>query len=64
MFHDASHLKVGLDSLVTQMTENKAERIDVTRYVLQLMHLASKLIKKPDRIAAIAKGIEIAKARA
>lgn len=64
VFHDASHLKTGLDSLVTQMMENKAERIDVTRYVLQLMHLASKLVKKPERVAALAKGIEIAKARA
>jgi high frequency lysogenization protein len=64
VFHDATHLKTGLECLLTQMLENKPERIDITRYVLQLMHLASKLVKNPKRIAAIAEGIELAKVRA
>jgi high frequency lysogenization protein len=63
VFHDASHLKTGLDCLLTQMLENKPERIEVTRYVLQLMHLASKLIKNEEKITALAKGIELAKSR-
>jgi len=63
VYHDATHLKTGLDCLLTQMLENKPERIDVTRYVLQLMHLASKLVKNPQRISSLAEGIELARER-
>lgn len=63
VFHDASHLKTGLQSIVKQMTEQKTDKIDVTRYVLQLMHLAGKLSKKPDILQSLAEGIALAKTR-
>jgi len=63
VFHDASHLKTGLQSIVKQMTEQKTEKIDVTRYVLQIMHLAGKLSKKPDILQTLADGIALAKTR-
>jgi high frequency lysogenization protein len=64
VFHDVSHLKTGLDCLLTQMLEQDADRIDVTRYVLQMMHLAAKLVKKNDKVSAIIEGIDLAKSRA
>ena len=63
VFKDRQQLKTGLKCLVSQMMEHKAERIDITRYAIQLMHLSDKLLKKPDRIEKLANGIEIAKAR-
>ena len=57
------HLKTGLTCLVNQMMEHKAERIDITRYAIQLMHLSGKLLKNSDRIQKLADGIDIAKAR-
>jgi high frequency lysogenization protein len=63
VFKDRQHLKNGLQCLISQMMEHKAERIDITRYAIQLMHLSGKLFKKSDRIQKLASGIEIAKAR-
>ncbi|MGD2119244.1 MAG: high frequency lysogenization protein HflD [Chromatiales bacterium] len=63
VFHDRAHLKIGLQSLVRQLTENDSSRIQVTRYVMQLMVLASKLQKSPDKLEALAKGIESARSR-
>ena len=63
VFHDIGHLKTGLQSIVQQMTEQKTDKIDVTRYVLQLMHLAGKLSKNPDKLQSLADGIELAKTR-
>ena len=63
VFHDQSHLKTGLKSLVKQMTENDKSRIDITRYTLQLMYLAGKLTRKKDNLQKLADGIDVAKAR-
>lgn len=63
VFKDRQHLKTGLQCLVSQMMEHKAERIDITRYAIQLMHLSGKLLKKADRIQKLAAGIDIAQAR-
>ena len=63
VFHDRSHLKTGLESIIQQMMENHSSRIEVTRYVLQLMHLSGKLSKKPDKLKALSEGIELAKSR-
>lgn len=63
VFHDASHLRTGLLCLAKQMTEQNAERIDITRYALQLMQLAVKLTKKTTNVKKIANGIDVAKAR-
>lgn len=63
VFHDRYHLRTGLQSIVQQMSESHSSRIDVTRYVLQLMHLAGKLAKKPAKLQALAEGINLAKSR-
>lgn len=63
VFHDARHLRFGLRCLVRQLTEEHSDRVDVTRYALQLMHLAGKLGRQPDRIKAISDGIETARGR-
>ncbi len=63
VFHDKSHLRTGFETIVRQMTENRSNRIEITRYVLQLMHLAGKLAKNPGRLNALAEGIELAKSR-
>jgi len=63
VFHDKSHLKTGLKCILEQLTQKKSHRIDVTRYVLQLMHLANKLVKTPKNLSALSEGIELAKKR-
>ncbi len=63
VYHDQTHLKTGLQTLVKQMTENNSSKIDVTRYVLQIMYLAGKLIKSPESQEKLSQGIDIAKAR-
>lgn len=63
VFHHAENLRTGLECLLSQMLENKAEKIDITRYVLQLMHLAGKLMKKPDKVNKLSEGIEAARIR-
>jgi high frequency lysogenization protein len=64
VFHSRENLKTGLQCIVRQMTENHTARIDITRYVLQLMHLAGKLVKSTEKLKALADGINLAKARA
>lgn len=63
VFHDRSHLRTGLQSIVRQMAENHSSKIDVTRYVLQLMQLAVKLAKKPHRLKKLSDGIKTAQSR-
>lgn len=63
VFYDRYHLRHGLQAIVRQMTENHPNRVDVTRYVLQLMHLAGKLANEPQAVQALADGIELAKTR-
>jgi high frequency lysogenization protein len=64
VFHDKSHLRTGLETLVKQMTEQDSSRIDITRYVLQIMYLAGKLAKNRKALDSLAAGIELAKNRA
>lgn len=64
VFHDRSHLRTGLKTLVSQMTEQESSRIDITRYVLQIMYLAGKLEKNRKSLDKLAAGIELAKNRA
>jgi len=63
VFHDKRHLETGLKAIIEQMTEKKSGRIDVTRYVLQLMHLAAKLAANTKKLGALAEGITLAKSR-
>ena len=53
----------GLESIIQQMTASHSDKIDVTRYVLQLMHLSGKLSKRADRLHALSEGIKLAKSR-
>ncbi len=63
IYVDRNHLKPGLKALLAQMMENQTDKIDITRYVLQMMHLAGKLQKSNDAIKNLAAGIELAKSR-
>lgn len=64
VFEHRGHLKSGLKTLLSQMLENKTSKVDITRYALQLMHLAAKLQKSPEALQNLSRGIDIAKGRA
>lgn len=53
------NLRSGLQLLVEQMNSNTSERdMDITRYVVAMLHLQGKLLKNKSMLDYLAKGIE------
>jgi high frequency lysogenization protein len=62
IYGDVGRLQPGLNSMVTQMSQQKQKVAnDVTRYVILLLHLEQKLAKKPELLDKIAAGLITAK---
>lgn len=56
-------IRLGLESLLRQLQGGTRRDMDVTRYVIALMHLERKLARRPPMLAEIARGIEASAAR-
>lgn len=59
VYGGAGNLEVGLRTLRTQLGGGNAERdLDLTRYVVALLHLERKLAKRRDLLDGIAEGLD------
>lgn len=59
VFGSIGSLRSGLQILVEQMdTDNTRRDMDITRYVVAMLHLQGKLLKKKDMLDYLARGIE------
>jgi high frequency lysogenization protein len=59
IYGEISNLETGLKSLCTQLSKDKQNRdVNQVRYVIGLLHLQKKLMKKPEMLALISKEIE------
>jgi len=59
IYGDISNLETGLKSLCTQLSKDKQNRdVNQVRYVIGLLHLQKKLMKKPEMLALISEEIE------
>jgi high frequency lysogenization protein len=59
VFGGTENLRSGLSLLVEQMDSNASQRdMDITRYVVAMLHLQGKLQKNKDMLDYLAKGIE------
>ncbi|MDH5409369.1 MAG: high frequency lysogenization protein HflD [Gammaproteobacteria bacterium] len=62
IFGQTSNIRSGLQMLTGQLDSHKDEMdMDITRYVISLLHLERKLSKRPEMLDIIASGIEEAK---
>ena len=62
VFGSMDNLRTGLQLLVDQMgTENSKRDMDITRYVVAMLHLQGKLLKNNEMLGYLSKGIERAK---
>lgn len=59
VFGSMDNLRTGLHLLVEQMsTENSKRDMDITRYVVAMLHLQGKLLKNSEMLNYLSKGIE------
>lgn len=59
IFGGMDNLRSGLSLLVTQMDSNSTQRdMDITRYVVAMLHLQGKLLKNKEMLDYLSKGIE------
>lgn len=62
VYGSSAQLKLGLESLLTQIGSGKGPRnIELTRYVIGVLHLERKLAKRRDLLDKISKGLERAR---
>jgi len=62
VYGQVSNLRSGLQKLTVQLDSNKEGMdLDITRYVVSLLHLERKLAKQPAMLEEISKGIQRAK---
>ena len=53
-------LKLGLETLQTQLVGERQRKIELTRYAIGLLYLERRLAKRPNMVAAVRKGITTA----
>lgn len=59
IYGDVSNLATGIKSLCTQLSKDKQSRdVNQVRYVIGLLHLQKKLMKKPEMLDIISREIE------
>ena len=59
------HLRTGLFAVIEHLdNKGKQKQIDIARYVITLLHLQRKLMKRTDLLEVLDKGIERAKSQA
>lgn len=59
VFGGAENLRSGLELLIAQMGPDSEQRdMDITRYVVAMLHLQGKLLKKAEMLDYLSKGIE------
>ncbi len=59
IYGDIDNLESGLKALCQQLTKNKQQRdVNQVRYVIGLLHLQKKLMKKPEMLDLISREIE------
>jgi len=62
VYRSVAGLRSGLRLIVTQLGSNPAQRdLEITRYVVSLLHLQRRLSHRPDTLALVAQGIEKAR---
>lgn len=62
VFGKVENLRTGLHAIVQQLGEQAQQRnVNIARYVIALLHLQGKLMKRPAMLATIADGLERAK---
>ena len=61
VFGGLASVTTGLRTLKKQLSSMNEKDLEITRYVIALLHLEKKLSKNPDMMAQIAKGLERAK---
>jgi len=55
-------IQIGLRQIIKQLDSGSSERdLELTKYIVTLLHLQKKLMKKPEMLETISKGIDRAK---
>ena len=63
VYSSIDNLYIGLHTLIQQLGGDGQRDIDIARYVISLLHLCTKLMKKGNMMARLAEGIENARAQ-
>ncbi len=63
VYGSIDNLYIGLHTLIQQLGGDGQRDIDIARYVISLLHLCNKLMKKGNMMAQLAEGIENARAQ-
>lgn len=61
VFGNINNLSIGFDTLIYQLGKDSANRnIDIARYVVSMLFLERRLMKNPQMLETLSKGVELA----
>ena len=61
VFGNINNLSVGFNTLINQLGKDSANRnIDIARYIVSLLFLERRLMKNPEMLDTLSKGVDLA----